>query len=134
MIIKHAIGLGFAGALALGVASPTFAAPVSTNAAALKAAVASERVDVQWRGQRHAWRGGHWRDGRWWPGAAAGFAAGAAVGALGAAAATATGYPYGPYYDDPAYGAYAYSPGFDSGFGFECRTDEGYGRTSSCNN
>jgi hypothetical protein len=99
MIISSKSGLiaiGLAGAMA--VVTPSFAAPVLSNAAAgLKAAVPNDVVDVQWRRWHHGGRGG----------AIAGLAAGALLGA-GIAAATAPRYSYGPGYAYPAYGAYAY--------------------------
>ena len=89
-ILKPAVGLGFAAAMALSVA-PAAAAPVLTNTTAVKAAVPDDATQVRSRGR--AWRGHGWV-----PGAAAGLAAGAVIG--GAVAAS-------PYYHG---GYYAYDP------------------------
>jgi hypothetical protein len=84
-MFKAASGITLAGALALGMASSSMAAPVS-NAAALKSAVPEQTDQVRWRG--------------------GGFGAGLGVGLLGGAA---LGYGYGPGYGYyPAYGYPAY--------------------------
>jgi hypothetical protein len=70
-----------------------------------RAAAATGPRTGAWTGGRtawnggHGWRGGHghWHGGRWWP-AAAGFAAGAALGSYA--------YYGAPYYDDYYYGDY----------------------------
>lgn len=92
-----------AAALAIGVATPLAAAPLS-NAAGLKAAAPSDTTQVHWRG----------RGNGWWPGAVVGgLAAGAIIGSQAYG-----GYPYqygGAYaYDTPSYGGYAYAPGYYS--------------------
>jgi len=80
---KHAIALGLAGALALSAATPSLAASVPANTAAVKAAAPGATTDVRWRG---GWGGWGW-----------GPAIGVGIG-LGLAGA-AYGYGYGcPYY------------------------------------
>jgi len=101
---KRAITIGVAAAIAVSAVMPSIAAPVSSNTAALKAAAASDVVNVRW------WRGGA---------VAAGVATGLAVGALAGAAAGYPyygGYPY--YYGGPAYAApaYGYGPGYYYGY------------------
>ena len=114
-IIAKTLACGFAGALALGMTSPSWAAPVTSNTAALKADAPATITDVRWRG--HGWGG---------PGP---FIAGAALGLIGSAAFAAThpyyGYGYYPgpyayygygapyaYYDEPYayYSGPAYAP------------------------
>jgi hypothetical protein len=103
-ILKPAVGLGFAAAMALSVA-PAAAAPVLTNTTAVKAAVPDDATQVRSRGR--AWRGHGWV-----PGAAAGLAAGAVIGGAVAASPYYHGgyYAHDPYYTYPYPGAYAYSP------------------------
>jgi hypothetical protein len=86
--LNFAILAGVAGTLALGTISPSHASPVSTGAAALKAAVPNDVTDVRWRGRGWGYYGG-------------GFATGLAIGAL---AARPYYYGYGPYYDPYYYG------------------------------
>ena len=74
------------GTLALAAFTPSMAAPIPTGAAALKSAVASEVIDVRWRG-RYGRRGG-------W--VAGGFATGLALGAI-----ASRPYYYDPYYYGP---------------------------------
>ena len=96
---QRGLALALSATMAFAGATPSFAAPVFTNAAGMKAASSDLVQDVRYRG-----RG---------VGVGAGLAAGALVGA-GIAAATAPRY-YGPgYYGyGPTYGAYAYeSPGY----------------------
>ena len=107
--------LGVAGAIAIGFAvsaGPVFAAPFSSNTAALKQVDVTNVVDVQWRRRRNA--------GPWIAGAALGIIGGIvaaeayqnryyddgyAYGAYGSYGS----YPYGAPY--PTYGYYApYSP------------------------
>ncbi|HEX2655936.1 MAG TPA: hypothetical protein VHN11_20120 [Xanthobacteraceae bacterium] len=76
--------IGLAGAVVAAAVAPSWAAPVATNAAAVKNAVPADVTDVRW----------HHHHGVW-PGAIIG---GLALGAL--AAATAPRYYY---YDTPAY-------------------------------
>ena len=54
---KHAIALGLAGALALSAATPSLAASVPANTAAVKAAAPGATTDVRWRG---GWGGWGW--------------------------------------------------------------------------
>ncbi len=92
-IQRGALAASLAGALALAAATPTWAAPMGA-AGGLKAAAASSGMvtNVHWRGHG---------------GGFAGFAAGAAIGALAAgAAAASSGYYYGGGYADPGYYAY----------------------------
>ena len=92
-----------AGAVALYATMPAVAAPVLSNTAAVKSAVAGDVIDVRWRGY----------------GVAAGVAAGLAIGALAGAA-------WRPYYYDSYYYAapgYAY-PGYAYGGGYAY--DPGY--------
>ena len=49
-----ALAIGMAGALAVGTANPTWAAPVSTGAAHLQEAVPSDVIDVSHRRWRRA--------------------------------------------------------------------------------
>jgi hypothetical protein len=129
---RRGLAIGVAGATILAAITPSFAAPVLSGSAGVKAAVADGVVDVRWR------RGG---------GIAAGFAAGALAGAaIGAAAAPryyyGPGYGYGSGY--PAYGAYGYegpvtygAPVYGSSYAYPyqtCGVDAGYGRWdySSC--
>jgi hypothetical protein len=108
---KNAVALGVAGALALAATTPSFAASVPTNTAAVKAAVPGATTDVHWRG----------RGGWWGPGIGIGLGLGFAGAAL-AAPYYYGGYgcPYyyngyycgGPYAYGYSYGpAYAYAPG-----------------------
>src|SRR5262249_31867410 len=76
------LALGLAGAIAM--ASPSFAGPVLSNAAGLKAAASDHAIDVRWR---RGWHGG-------------GIAAGLAFGAL---AGAALGAATSPYYYGPGY-------------------------------
>jgi len=87
-ILKFGAIAGVAGTLALASLTPSVAAPVSTGATALKSAVASDVVDVRWRG-----RGGRGGRGGW---VAGGFATGLAIGAL-----ASRPYYYDPYYYGP---------------------------------
>lgn len=101
---KNTVALGLVGALAMAGASPTWAAPVPSNTAAVKAAVSTPTTEVRFR---HRGFG---------PGVAFG---GLALGLAGAALAApyyyapppSYGYAYGPdyYYGDPGY-AYAPAP------------------------
>ncbi len=94
---KHVIACGIAGALALA-ASAASAAPVPTNTAAVKSAVAGQTTQVRF-----------WHHGFFGPGP---FIGGLALGLAGAAIAA----PY--YWDGPAY---AYAPGpvyYDYGYAY----------------
>jgi hypothetical protein len=126
----RALVLATAGAMAVSAVTPTIAAPVLSNTAAVKSAVNSDVIDVRYRGR----------------GVGLGIAAGVAAGALIAGAASrsyydpyyydgyyaaAPGYYGGPAYSyEPAYsGTYAprgyYHRGYGSG---SCPVDGGYGR------
>jgi hypothetical protein len=121
ILVHRVISAGVAGGLALFVAGPGAAAPVLSNAAVVKSAVASPTTDVRWR--RWGWGGGAF---------AAGVIGGLALGALAAPpayyAALPAYYGYygygGPYYAAPAYSYYGYGSG--------CRVYGGYGRPSGC--
>ena len=78
--VKFGLIAGVAATLALAAMTPSVAAPLYNGATALKSAVASNVVDVRWRG-----RGGR---GGW---VAGGFVGGLALGALAAR----------PYYSIP---------------------------------
>jgi hypothetical protein len=126
----RAVVLATAGAIAVSAVTPSFAAPVLSNTAAVKSAVDSDVIDVRWRGR----------------GVGLGIAAGIAAGAIIAGAAsrsyyydpsyyngyyaTAPGYYGGPVYSyEPVYNGY-YAPryyyrGYRSG---NCPVDGGYGR------
>jgi hypothetical protein len=80
--LKFGLAAGVAGALVLAALAPSVAAPISTGAAVLKSAVASNVIDVRWRG-RYGW-------------AAGGFATGLALGAI-----VSRPYYYDPYYYGP---------------------------------
>jgi hypothetical protein len=129
------IALGFAGALSIGAAAPSFAGPLMSSGAAVRTAAPDHVTDVQWRGRGRGIG----------PGLAFGLAAGALVGAAVASR------PYGPdyYYEGgPAYGAYegpvyaepdVYAPVYQTpryyapsyGYG-QCYTNDGYGRRLPC--
>jgi len=95
---KRALALASAAAVAITAASPSFAGPILSGPAGVKAAASDNVVDVRWR------RGG---------GVAAGFAVGALAGAAIGAAAAGPGY-YG--YGYPAYGyGYGYYPAYSYG-------------------
>ena len=141
MNAKQAIAMSLAGALAIGAATPSWAAPVTTNTAAVKAAAPDNTVDVRWRGRGFG------------PGIAFGLATGALVGA-----AVASRPYYGPGYYGGDYGGPAYYGGYYGGpayyaepvyepvvpvypsYGYRyrgygwggCYTDEGYGRYQPC--
>ena len=93
-----ALALGLAGAMTLGAATSTLAAPVPSATLAVKAAAPDHSANVYWRG-RWGWGGGL-------------VAAGLAAGFIGAAATSAYGgyyYPYPAYaYSYPAYSYAAY--------------------------
>jgi hypothetical protein len=105
--------LGVAGAFAVAIASPSWAAATLPNVAAVKTAASIQVTDVRYyrRGYaRHGYyRRGYYGRGYYDPGAAA--AAGVALGLFGAAAgAAAAPYYYGaPGYYAP-YGYYGYPP------------------------
>jgi hypothetical protein len=82
------LAAGVAGALVLAAFTPATATPVSTGATALKSAVVSDVIDVQWRHRHHRHRHGGWAVG--------GFATGLALGAI-----ASRPYYYEPYYYAP---------------------------------
>jgi hypothetical protein len=79
-ILKKAVGIGVAAALAAGVSTAALAAPVGSGSAAIKNAAPSNVVDVR-----------HWRRGAPWVAGAVG---------LGLGLALASPYYYQPYYYD----------------------------------
>lgn len=105
---KKTIVLGLVGALTMAAASPTWAAPVPSSTAAVKAAAAVPTTEVR-----------YWHRG-FGPGAVFG---GLALGLAGTALAApyyysepyGYGYGYGPRYYGPGYygygPSYAYGPG-----------------------
>ncbi len=102
--MKRTIAAGVAAALAIAAATPSWAAPVPSNTAALKSAMPSQATDVRYF--RHRGFG---------PGLVFG---GLALGLAGAALAS----PY--YYDAPAY---AYGPGYDYAPGYAYAPYGGWG-------
>jgi hypothetical protein len=128
-VLKHAVALGFAGALVLSAGAAS-AAPVLSNTAAVKTVAPNPIAEARWgwRGGWGGWRGG-WRGGPW-IGAGVGFAAGALIG-------SAIAGPYGPYYAPYGYGPYDYGYAVPYGYGYggwygRCYTNEGYGRRRAC--
>jgi hypothetical protein len=107
-VTKCSVAIAIAGATTLGVASPSWAAPVLSNTVAVKAAVPSATTDVRYyrRGFRN--HGGL-------------ILGGLALGAVGAVAAQ--GYyrdrPYGAYgYGEPYRGRYVYGPAYGQPYGY----------------
>jgi hypothetical protein len=102
--MKRSVALAIAGAMAIGVASPAWAAPVLSNTAAVKAAVPAATTDVRY------YRNGYRNNGGLIIG-------GLALGVIGAVAAQgyyrdrAYGGPYG-YAEAPYRGGYGYGPGY----------------------
>jgi hypothetical protein len=106
MALKNTAAVALSGALLVAAASPSFAQRGRTAAAA-----------------------------------GIGFAAGAMIGAAaansgayygyGPAYSYGPGYSYGPF-EAPGYEPAPAYPSYQYGNPYECRTDEGYGRTSSC--
>ena len=96
--LKQALAIGVAGAIAVGAASPSWAAPVSSNTVAVKQAATGDVIDVRHRGR---WVGG------------------LALGIIGTAALAAAADRY-YYYDDypPRYYRYRYS--YDPYWGERC--------------
>ena len=92
--MKRAAFFAIAGAVALGAATPSWAAPVSSNMRAVENAVPSLVTDVRSRGHRGHRVRNHGVNG-----------AGVAFGILGAAAAVAGAAAYGQqdYYGRPGY-------------------------------
>ena len=99
--LNRTVVIAIAGAMALGAIAPAWAAPVLSNAAALRSAVPSDITDVRYRG-------GYYHDN----------GAGVALGVLGVVGAVAAAsayrhHPYGyGYYGNPGYyqQGYAYGP------------------------
>src|ERR1700726_2270394 len=106
-MVKRIVALGLAGAMTVTMAVPSYAAPVPTATAVVKAAAPDVITDVRWGGGR--WGGGRWGGGWGW----GGWGAGAVLGglALGLAASTAYGCGY------PGYG---YGYGYGDGYGGGC--------------
>jgi hypothetical protein len=104
---KTTLALSLAGTLAMAAAGPTWAAPVSTGTAAVKAAAPTPTAEVRYL--RHHHRG-------FGPGAAVG---GLALGLAGAALAA-------PYYYDAPY-AYDYGPSYSYGPGYAYGPGYGWG-------
>jgi hypothetical protein len=113
--------IGLAGGLAiaaLAAAPPVFAEPVPT-AGPLGVASALKFDDVKPAAWRRGAGGRHWSGrGNW--GGAGPFVAGAALGVLGAAAASSYYYGYGAGYCNPYYGCgyapdYGYAPNYGYG-------------------
>jgi hypothetical protein len=105
MMTNLALSLGLAGVLALGAATPTMAAPISSNTPAAKAGSA-QVTQVQWDGRAHrGYHRGYYRGYRGPAAAAAGigFAAGALVGTAASIATLGAYDPYGAYAYDPDY-------------------------------
>jgi hypothetical protein len=107
----YSIAIAIAGAMTIGVASPTWAAPVLSNTAAVATAAPNTATDVRY--YRDGYRRGYRNHG----GAIVG---GLALGVIGAVAADG-------YYRDRAYGApYGYGGGSD-GYGYGYGYAPGYG-------
>lgn len=110
-ILKNAIALGaggalVAGAVAIATASPSWAAPVLSNTAALKIAASNQVTDVRYY-RRGYYRRGYYRRGYYGRGYYR----------------RGYGYPYGGYpyaypYAYPYYYPYSYSYPFSFGYGW----------------
>jgi hypothetical protein len=101
-LIRAAIGSGTAAFLAVSAITPTYAAPVLSNTAAVKLLATDHAVDVRWVGGR--------RGGGWGGAVAAGIIGGLVLGAIASATYS---YGYGPgygYAPSPYYGYYGYPP------------------------
>jgi hypothetical protein len=127
----RALVLATAGAIAATAVTPTFAAPVLSNTAAVKSAVNGDVIDVRYRGR----------------GVGLGIAAGVAGAAIVAGAASrayadpyyggyynaAPGYyaePTYQYYAEPSYQYYGAPTGYYyGGYRNGCERDGGYGKT-----
>lgn len=96
--MKRASIVAIAGAVALGAAAPSWAAPVLSSTTAVKEAAPSAVSDVRYRGYR-GYRGGHYRNN----------GAGIALGVLGVAGAVAGAAAYG--HGNPGYYRHGYSGG-----------------------
>jgi hypothetical protein len=102
MMTKCSIAIAIAGAMTIGVASPSWAAPVLSNTAAVATAAPNAATDVRY--YRNGYRRGYRNHG----GAIVG---GLALGVIGAVAADG-------YYRDRAYdGPYGYG-GSSNGYGY----------------
>jgi len=135
---KHVLAVAAGGALMLA-ASPLMAAPVLSNAAAVKNADTDGITQVRYkhrksqaRLQQQNWQGAGPFGLPFAAAAGAGAVAGGALATGGAiVGGTVTGYPYGPYASYPygnGYGAYAYAPnGYGyGGYGFSNDIGHGY--------
>ena len=102
--MKRAVVIAVAGAVALGAASPSWAAPVLSSTTAVKAAAPSAVSDVRYRGHRRYYRNN---------------GAGIALGILGVAGAVAGAAVYNNgYYGDRGYYRQGYyGGGPDYGYG-----------------
>jgi hypothetical protein len=134
---KRAMAVGLAGAMVLSAVSPSFAAPVMTSTAVLKAVQPGAITEVRWRGR--GWRG------RGLAAAGIGLFAGALIGSV---IARAQAYPYyydgGPYDSAPVYAApppvyvepgavyAAPEPAYPSGCWITTDKDRGYGYWGAC--
>jgi hypothetical protein len=113
MMTKGALAIAVAGAMTIGVASPSWAAPVLSNTAAVKAAAPNAVTDVRYYG--NGYRRGYRNNGGLIVG-------GLALGAIGAVAGQryyrGDGYYRDGYYGDRAYAqpygyrSYGYEPGY----------------------
>ncbi|HEX2655544.1 MAG TPA: hypothetical protein VHN11_18090 [Xanthobacteraceae bacterium] len=116
-LVKNLIAAGAFGAMSLGFVSAS-ASPILTHTTAMKAAVPSTVMDVQWR-----WRGPGWRGGWGWnPGAVVG---GVILGTTLGLSATYPYYGYG--YGYGGYPTYAYSYPYFSGPGYAAPYPYPYG-------
>lgn len=107
--------VGVVAALTLGVATPTWAAPVSSHAAGLNTAVHSDVTQVRARGRAPV---RHYRGNR-----GNGAAAAAVLGIVGTAAAIAAANANRDRY----YGGYGYQPAPAYGYGYQPAPAYGYG-------
>jgi hypothetical protein len=106
---KCAIAIAIAGAMAIGAASPSWAASVPSNTAAVAAAAPNALTDVRY--YRNRYRGGY----RYYGVPVVG---GLALGVFGAAAA-AGGYYGDRVYDQPyGYAGAPYGYGYAPGYGY----------------
>ena len=106
--VKRAVFVAIAGAVALGAATPSWAAPVLSSTSAVNNAVPSVVTDVRYYRGYRGYRGHHYHDN----------GAGVALGILGVAGAVAgaAAYGYAPqeYYGGPRYYRHGYygNPGY----------------------
>ncbi len=107
-MVKRIVALGLAGAMAATMAAPSYAAPVPTATATVKAAAPDLTTSVRWVGRGWGGRWGGW-GGRW-----GGWGVGAAALGVGLGIAAAGTWP-GYYTCDPYYG---YGCGYGYGYGY----------------